>query len=291
MTDGRNVQQAYSQVDKIYEHYLNTQPNIPERWLLAQTLLSGANRRTILNMLPIVRGNQVLDIGTGFGTLAFDLAAVHEVQVDAIDVNQTTLQIASEMYTWLRNGNVLSPLSSVTFRNDNVYGLAYPAQHFDFVMARFVFQHLKQPLEAMKEIWRVTKPGGYVCLIDVDDQLTLTFPDKYGAFTRLQDAFRKVQHHNGGDRFVGRKLCDYLNRGGFEVVGTVIQPDSQYHRVGVQDLGMEAMVQRFREMEEQIVSLGAMPRPEFELNIQQLEESLEDCIFHAAGQVVTLARR
>lgn len=46
----------------------------------------------------------------------------------------------------------------------------------DIVYARLLYQHLEFPEKAMIEAKRILKPGGKLCILDVDDQLQLFYP-------------------------------------------------------------------------------------------------------------------
>lgn len=52
----------------------------------------------------------------------------------------------------------------VSFTQGNVESLPFPDNHFDRVMTTCVLHHLDQPYEALKEMRRVTKPGGIITI-------------------------------------------------------------------------------------------------------------------------------
>ncbi|MDQ0191413.1 methyltransferase domain-containing protein [Alicyclobacillus cycloheptanicus] len=286
-----NQQTAYQRIDAEYQSYLADHPDFKERWLLAQTAYTGQERRALLSVLPLQPGQRVLDVGTGFGAMAFDLAAQQAVAIDAVDLDDTTLSRAAELYRRMSERACFHPDSSIHFRQSNVYQLPAPDAHYDFVVARYVFQHLNRPVQAMKEILRVLKPGGQVCVVDIDDQLTLTYPDHPTGFSRLQEAFCKLQEHRGGDRFVGRKLASYLHEAGFVVLGTVVQPQSQFTAATPNDLGLQLTLTRFREIQPEIVALGLMSNEGFEENIRFFIDHVCQWQFHTTGQIVALGQR
>jgi SAM-dependent methyltransferase len=49
-------------------------------------------------------------------------------------------------------------------RGDAV-AMPFKAQTYDFIVASHVLEHIKNPLQALKEMWRVLQPGGFVYLI------------------------------------------------------------------------------------------------------------------------------
>jgi ubiquinone/menaquinone biosynthesis C-methylase UbiE len=58
--------------------------------------------------------------------------------------------------------------SPVTYTIGDVTALDFPEGNFDGVRCERVLQHLSDPDGAIKELTRVTRPGGRVCVIDTD---------------------------------------------------------------------------------------------------------------------------
>ena len=105
----------------------------------------------------------------------------------------------------------------------SVYALSLPENTYDFVVARFVFQHLREPAKALQSIRRVLKPDGIVCLVDVDDAWLTVYPEP-PAFLSFVERAARGQQDRGGDRSVGRKLGAYLHQTGFRKSTLDIMP-------------------------------------------------------------------
>ncbi|MEZ5168390.1 MAG: methyltransferase domain-containing protein [Acidimicrobiales bacterium] len=54
------------------------------------------------------------------------------------------------------------------FATGDVYALDFPDDRFDIVHAHQVLQHLVDPVSALREMRRVTRPGGIVAVRDAD---------------------------------------------------------------------------------------------------------------------------
>ncbi|MEO1620177.1 MAG: class I SAM-dependent methyltransferase [Cyanobacteria bacterium J06632_3] len=150
-------------------------------------------------------GYRVLDLGCGTGSVTQRLAeAVYPGNVIGVDISDQMLQKARTDYI----GNNLS------FEKADAYQMTFPDACFDLVHARFLFQHLKSPNQALREIYRILKPGGSLCVIDVDDAWFSLYPepDSIAPFRRQMLSIQKEQ---GGDPNVGRKLFSYLCCAGF----------------------------------------------------------------------------
>lgn len=284
-------QGRYEKIDNQYEDYLRKNPSLPERWLLEQTILTGPSRRGILKLLPLFAGAHVLDIGTGFGALAFDVAATMPVSIAAVDADLEVLNSAEELYYQMMDGKCFLESSKITFIHGSVYELPFPDAAFDIVLVRFVYQHLQDPRRATHEIARVLKANGHVCLMDVDDQLLITYPEQSGAFAKLQDAVHRLQHLYDGDRWVGRKLAGYIHEAGITVIGTAIYPDAQFTSQGLENSGLELTVRRFEDLRGGILEHGIMTASEFDGCLEDVQTDFNTPLFHANGLMIALGRK
>jgi ubiquinone/menaquinone biosynthesis C-methylase UbiE len=88
---------------------------------------------------------------------------------------------------------------------------------FDLVHARTLLINIPEPLEAMTEMVRLARPGGWVVGIEPDIESALCYPS-LPAFDRLCELFEAAQSRNGADPHVGRRLVDLYRRAGLEDV-------------------------------------------------------------------------
>jgi len=92
----------------------------------------------------------VLELGCGTGSLTWELAR-SGADVLAIDVSPELLEIA--------RANCSAP--NVQYQIQNAYALSYPEDVFDSVVGSSVLHHLEIK-EALRDIYRVLKPGGTI---------------------------------------------------------------------------------------------------------------------------------
>ncbi len=161
-------------------------------------------------LLPELRpGQAVLDIGCGPGTITADLAELvgPEGRVVAVDTSAEVLERAAE-YVAGRG-----PAAEVVFEQADVHRLPYRDGEFDVVHAHQVLQHVADPVAALREMRRVTAPGGVVAARDVDYASMTWFPDKrqvLGPRGRLRRGHRERHHLDVRDaraaRLVGRDV-------------------------------------------------------------------------------------
>jgi ubiquinone/menaquinone biosynthesis C-methylase UbiE len=149
------------------------------------------------------------------GTISCKLAKiVHLGEVIGVDTDESFLEEAKHCQ---QTENV----SNVTFQQGHVDELDLPEASVDFVYARFLFQHLSDPMKAVANIYRVLKPGGKVCLADRDDDWFTFYPEP-PSYASLNQRIIVARQTKKVYRYVGRKLDNYLHQGGLTEVQTMI---------------------------------------------------------------------
>jgi len=120
-----------------------------------------ARTRATLKAAPGERG---LDIGTGIGFLACELA--REVgpggRVTGIDLSEELIQAAREKAK--REGVA----DQASFAVGNATALDFPDGSFDFGVAVQVYLYVKEIDRALAEAARVLRPGGRLAVVDTD---------------------------------------------------------------------------------------------------------------------------
>ncbi len=161
-------------------------------------------------------GMHVLDLGCGPGYTSREILKQigSDGHVTGVDVNPSLLEIAKSEQENIPN---------LSFQQANVYELPFPTAHFDFVHARFVFQHLADPIQALAQIHRTLKPGGICCIVDIDDNWT-SFTPASSSFRRFVQASAKAQSRKNGNRKIGSELPRFMRNQPFLDVKTQIVP-------------------------------------------------------------------
>ncbi|WP_281759830.1 class I SAM-dependent methyltransferase [Alicyclobacillus hesperidum] len=285
-----SLHDRFQAIDSVWQAYTQ-QRDLPHHWLLEQTLKTALTRRAILPVLHIQEGMKVLDLGTGFGALAFDIAASSGVVVHAMDHDMTAIELATSMLADIQASQGLHPLSQVTCEVGDVYQLPYSNDTFDYVVSRFVFQHLSDPQHALQEIFRVLRPGGLVCIIDIDDQLSITYPEEPTAFVQLRSLFAKLQSLRGGDRIIGRKIPIMLHSNGFQVVNTLVLPQAQFSFVSHDGMATQMAIQQFMESKEHIIANRLITNEEFERLISELHQDSGRWSYVTNSELITIGKR
>ncbi len=278
-------------VDETLADYLLAHPDIRDRWLLEQTIYTGASRRAMFRQMPFQTAAAVLDIGSGFGALALDLACLPlDLQIRGIDFDDGKIAVARELAVAIRNKGGYHSDSIPKFDEGDVYAMPYTNESFDVVIARFVLQHLTDATRAIEEMRRVLRPGGYVILIDIDENMTVTYPES-SAFVDLHGAFIRLQQMRGGDRVIGRKLSTFLQRANFAQVTASAQVLSQHAFIQPNDSAHLFAVRRFLSVRDDLVREGIMSEQDFDLCLTAYANEENTWEFHSSAQVVALGRK
>lgn len=173
-----------------------------------ESVLRSHRWRTVENsaayLIPHLRaGVRLLDVGCGPGTITADFA--RRLSPDAVVGIDASAQVI---------GEAQRDHPGVSFATGDVYRLDFPDASFDIVHAHQVLQHLADPVAALKEMRRVTAPGGMVAVRDSD----------YGSFTwhpgddrlvRWLALYREIARANHGDPDAGRRLLSWARQADF----------------------------------------------------------------------------
>ena len=159
-------------------------------------------------MPRLTSGVAVLDVGCGPGTITADLATlVTPARVTALEVTEEALDLARAELA--RRG-----VTNVDFVVGDVHALDFPADTFDVVHAHQVLQHVTDPVAALREMRRVTRPGGVVAVRDSDYAAFTWFPE-FPELTEWLDLYERVARGNGGEPDAGRRLLAWGRAAGF----------------------------------------------------------------------------
>ncbi|MEH2180391.1 methyltransferase domain-containing protein [Nostoc sp.] len=163
---------------------------------------------------PYLRpGMKLLDCGCGPGAIALGLAkAIFPGILTGIDREVSQIQIAAE-------SAFAQSVSNAEFLQGNIYALPFADNSFDTIFSHALFEHLQEPAQALRELWRVLKSGGIVGLRSPDWGGFLIAPST----PELQKAFsyyKWLQQQNGGNPDVGRELRALLRQAGFTNIKT-----------------------------------------------------------------------
>lgn len=162
-------------------------------------------------------GMKLLDFGCGPGSITLGLArAVAPGGAIGLDIVEDVLGEARERAA-------AEGVTNVRFEAGSVYDLQYEAGSFDVAYGHQVLQHLSRPVDALREVRRVLRPGGIVAVRDADYGTFAWWPQSK-SIERFMDVYHAVARRNGADADAGRRLQSWVREAGYvniETTGTV----------------------------------------------------------------------
>jgi SAM-dependent methyltransferase len=179
-----------------------------------ESVLRSHGSRTVANsaqyLVPhLTSARRILDVGCGPGSLTADIAAHAPAStVTGIDASADVVAVATAAHRDVAD-----------FAAGDVYALDFPDDHFDLVHAHQVLQHLDRPVAALKEMRRVTRPGGMVAVRDAD-YAGMTWAPDFAGLTEWMRVYQAMTAANGHDANAGRHLLGWVRAAGFGEIDT-----------------------------------------------------------------------
>ncbi len=121
-------------------------------------------------------------------------------------------------------------LDTVTFARADVFTLPHTDGEltegsFDHVFVCFLLEHLDRPVEALRRLRSMLKPGGTLTVIEGDHGSTYFHPDSEAAKAAIECRV-SLQRNAGGNALIGRQLYPLLTDAGYR--STTVSPRMVY---------------------------------------------------------------
>lgn len=153
-------------------------------------------------------GSTVLEVGCGVGAQTVTLAQ------RSPGARFTSVDIAADSLAEARRRADSAGLTNVEFRQADVFSLPFAPESFDHVFVCFVLEHLAQPVEALRGLGELLRPGGTITVIEGDHGSAFFHPDAAAARQAIQ-CLVDLQRRGGGNALIGRQVYPLLIEAGF----------------------------------------------------------------------------
>jgi arsenite methyltransferase len=160
-----------------------------------------AQRSGVLKALELRKGERVLDIGSGPGLLAYDIATLvgRDGHVCGIDISEAMLTMSRKRCADLRWAE---------FQRADATNLPYPDDSFDAAVSTQVYEYVTDIPVALAELYRVVRPGGRAAILDTDYGSLVIHTEDEARMERVLSAWNEHFVHAGLPRTLSRQLRD-----------------------------------------------------------------------------------
>lgn len=114
--------------------------------------------KDMINFIDLKQGGNYLDLGTGSGYVAFNLAK-QPVNVVGLDIVEKTINRNNEIA-------LKEQVNNIKFQYYDGINIPYKTEEFDGVISRYAIHHFPNIKQTIKELYNIVKPSGQVLISD-----------------------------------------------------------------------------------------------------------------------------
>ena len=168
----------------------------------------------------IAPGMRVVDVGCGPGKTTHMLNELVQPEGSAlgIDLSEERASFAQKYYS----------SDTVSFARRDLLKPLSDLGEFDFAWVRFLLEyHLADSFDLVRNVSSIIKPGGTLCLIDLDYNCLSHFGHTPRMERALAAIIKNVEQKENFDPYVGRKLYSFLYDLGYQDIDVKIEAHHQ----------------------------------------------------------------
>ncbi|RPI87624.1 MAG: methyltransferase domain-containing protein [Chloroflexi bacterium] len=156
------------------------------------------------SVMDIKPDNRVLDVGCGTGYAVIEIARrLDQGKAYGIDISTGMVERAIK--------NIPGELSNrVSFRQASAEYIPYPNSDFDYILCTNSFHHYPEPPRALREMYRVLRPGGLLVILDNAIDLSL--------YTWAWDRLLRLFEKGHVRYYTTKELGEMISKAGFKDV-------------------------------------------------------------------------
>jgi arsenite methyltransferase len=172
-------------------------------------------RRILVDALDLKPGERALDIGSGPGLLACDLATVlgPDGAVVGVDPSESMRAISARRER-------AAGAAPIEFRTGDACALPFPDASFDVAVSTQVYEYVEDMGTALAEAHRVLRPGGRLLVLDTDWDSVVWHSSEPERMRRVLTAWDE----HLVDPYLPRRLGRLLAHAGFAVTHRAVVP-------------------------------------------------------------------
>jgi len=154
-------------------------------------------------------GMSVVELGSGPGFLSEKiLGAFPGITLTGVEIDPILAEIAQQRLKrkYCRRFQIVQA---------SIMNMGLSEDTYDFAIVRLLIEHLPDPVQAAREVYRVLKPGGKTVFIDNDFEMHLVTYPSIPELRELYQAYCQARCAEGGNPRIGRELPRILKKAGF----------------------------------------------------------------------------
>lgn len=230
------------------------------------------------SLMCIEPGHRVLDVGCGPGTDTIPLAGLvgDQGQVVGVDYDEEMIAEAD------RSAADAGAKRYVKHVQADATALPFESNEFDSCRSERLLQHLLDPAQALTEMVRVTKTGGWIVILDTDWGSASIDSPHVDIERRLMRVHVERCHNNG---YSGRqlyRLCRQLNLEDISVEAFTL-PILSY--------SLARQIGQLENAERKALSAGVISEDELTVWRAALDQAETEGVFFASASMTMVAGR
>jgi demethylmenaquinone methyltransferase/2-methoxy-6-polyprenyl-1,4-benzoquinol methylase len=156
-------------------------------------------RKRAVKLVKPFSPKDILDVATGTGDFAVQLAKLKPAKVIGIDIADVMLELGRKK---IKKKGLSGTIQFIEADSEN---LPFADNSFDVVSSAFGVRNFETLEKGLGEMYRVLRPGGHVLILEASDPENMPFKKLYKAYmTKICPAI--------GGLFSENKAYNYLNR-------------------------------------------------------------------------------
>ncbi|AUN98308.1 hypothetical protein C0V70_09365 [Bacteriovorax stolpii] len=145
----------------------------------------------------------ILDAGCGNGNVIEKLLSLGMKSIHGVDFSEERIKQAQARFNSQKEVHLFKRSLENTDFASNTY---------DIIICRYIYEHIPNPVNIIKELNRILKPGGLIYIINFDD----IFFNFYTKDDSLNQDLKKLKSKLPQDFEIARKIPQFLKQNGFQ---------------------------------------------------------------------------
>lgn len=135
-------------------------------------------RKKVVNIVKNTNPNTILDIATGTGDLAINLAKTNATKITGLDISSGMLEIGKQK---IKTKGLDTKIEMVLGDSEN---MPFANNTFDAITVAFGVRNFENLENGLKEIYRVLKPNGTFVILETSVPTKTPFKQGYKLYTK-----------------------------------------------------------------------------------------------------------